>query len=75
MKNLICSIALIAAIPATTAHADSWMWTPISTGSTLDAHLARCNFSRPNPMTIFSTIAELQEMMSAPEERPRSPRS
>lgn len=65
MKNLICSIAFIAGVSATPAHADTWTWTPISSGSKLDAHLARCNFARPNPMKIFTTIAELQERMTA----------
>lgn len=75
MRNLILSIAVIAGISATTAQADTWTWTPISNGGTLDAHLARCNFARPNPMVVFSTIAEVQEKMVAPQEKPGSPRS
>ena len=75
MKTLICSIALVAGIYTTTARADTWTWTLVSNGSTLDAHLARCNFARPNPMEIFSMIDELQEKMFAPEEAPSAPRS
>jgi hypothetical protein len=72
MKKLICTIAIIAGTSATIVRADNWIWTPISNGSTLDAHLARCDFARPNPMTVFSKIAELQDKMIAPEKKPRS---
>ncbi|WP_416884570.1 hypothetical protein [Marivita sp.] len=74
MKTLICSITLFAAMSSTAAQADTWTWTPISNGSTLNAHLARCDFARPNPMTIFSTIAELQEKMVAPTGRSHAAR-
>lgn len=75
MKTLICSIAVVAGISATTAQADTWTWVPISNGSTLDAHLARCNLARPNPMEIFAMITELQEKMTVSEQAPRSPGS
>ena len=75
MKTLIFSIAVFTGLAATIAHADSWTWTPISNASTLDAHLARCDFARPNTMDIFSTIAALQENMVAPIESATSPRS
>ncbi len=75
MKTRILAIAITSGIAATAAQADSWTWTPISNGNTLDAHLARCDFARPNPMDIFSTIAEIQEKMVAPQESATSPRS
>lgn len=66
MKTLICSITLIAQISAATVHADTWTWSPISNGNTLNAHLARCNFARPNPMDVFPMITDLQKYMIAP---------
>lgn len=62
-------LALIAAILTTTstapAQADTWTWVSISSGSTLDAHLARCHFARPNPLTVFSLLARLQSRPSS----------
>ncbi len=69
MRYLVLPFVVIAGISTTTAQADTWTWTPISNGGTLDAHLARCNFARPNPMVVFSTIAEVQDKMVAPQQK------
>lgn len=67
MKTLIASALMLTTFVASEAAADTWTWTPISNGSTLNAHLARCDFARPNPMLVFEMIAELQDKMIAPE--------
>ena len=75
MKSLLFPIAVMAWMSGTTVQADIWTWVPISDGRTLDAHLDRCDFGRPNPLIIFSTIAEIQEDWVAPNETPVSPPS
>ena len=51
------AVALVAAAPAAMAGtADSWSWAPISNGATLDAHLARADFARPNQLPVFAMI-------------------
>ncbi|MCA0273049.1 MAG: hypothetical protein LCH69_13445 [Proteobacteria bacterium] len=53
--------ALVTAAPA--AMANSWAWAPVSNGATLDAHLARADFARPNVLPVFAMIEEI----AAPE--------
>lgn len=67
MKTLIASAMMLTTLAATEAAADTWTWTPISNGSTLNAHLARCDFARPNPMVVFDVINDLQKNMVPPQ--------
>lgn len=75
MKTIIILASLATALGTGQAAADSWTWTPISNGTTLDAHLARCNFARPNPIKVFSTIAALKENMASQDQAVRKPDS
>ena len=75
MKILLFSISVMAGMLGTTGQADTWTWAAIGNGLTLDAHLGRCDFGRPNPLIIFSTIVEIQENWVAPNENLVSPRS
>lgn len=75
MKTIIILASLANALGTGQAAADSWTWTPIRNGSTLDAHLARCNFARPNPIEVFATIAALKENMASQNPAVRKPDS
>ena len=59
MKITACLAVLATAAPL---HADDWVWVPVRDGSTLDAHLARDNLARPNPLPIFDILAALTDM-------------
>lgn len=55
--------ALVTAAPAAMAEtASGWAWAPIRNGATLDAHLARADFARPNQLPVF----EMVEAIAAP---------
>lgn len=52
--------ALVTAAPAVMAEtANTWAWAPVSNGATLDAHLARADFARPNQLPVFAMIDEI----------------
>lgn len=51
---------LVMVAPAVMAEtASGWTWAPISNGATLDAHLARADFARPNQLPVFAMIDEV----------------
>jgi hypothetical protein len=56
------AIATLAAALVTTAPAamaNSWTWARVSNGATLDAHLARADFARPNTLPVFAMIEDI----------------
>ena len=71
MTRIALLVLLASASPAL---ADAWAWVPIRDGATLDAHLARCDHARLNPLPIFDAIAALaapagEDAAAAPEDR------
>jgi hypothetical protein len=58
-------LALTAVLLSAPAAADPWAWAPIRDGATLDAHLARADHARPNPLPVFETIAALADPRGA----------
>jgi hypothetical protein len=59
LRPTIGRAALIAVVSTAPAAADPWTWAPIRDSATLDAHLARADHARPNPMPVFEMIAAL----------------
>lgn len=55
---------LVTSAPAAMAETgNGWAWAPVSNGATLDAHLARADFARPNVLPVFAMIQDI----AAPE--------
>ncbi|MFZ5962947.1 hypothetical protein ACOXXX_08345 [Thalassococcus sp. BH17M4-6] len=75
MKTLLVSAALMSALFGSAASADSWVWAPIQDASTLDAHLERCDFARPNALPIYSLINDLQAGFTGAEAANAEPQS
>ena len=69
MKTLTFAAAFfVVTLTGADADADTWTWAPIRDGATLNAHLARADFARPNPMVVFQLIAEITGTASATDE-------